>query len=109
MIRRTRQSAPRIGNDGVVEEFLQYNGVDEEGQCERLAETLLAEEVNTRWMVEFKTTIKGLAIEAMDIVDVTHPSQPSWAGKLFRVEEITQDEDDHIVIRALEYFEGAYI
>lgn len=103
------ERAPRIGNDGVVDDFLQYNAVVDESQVERLAETLLAEEVNTRWMVEFKTTIKGLALEPMDLIAVTHSSRPSWSGKLFRIEKIDLDEDDYMLIRALEYFEGAYI
>jgi hypothetical protein len=103
------ERAPRIGNDGVVDDTLKYLAVDSESQAERLAETILAEEVNRRWAIELKTNIKGLALEPTDIIDVTHSSQPSWAGKLFRIEEIGQDENDHMIIRALEYFEGAYI
>jgi hypothetical protein len=103
------ERAPRIGNDGVVEEFLNYPAVSDEGQAERLAQTVLVEEVAIVWAIELKTTIKGLALEPFDIIDVTHLSQPNWLGKLFRIESITQDEEDYIVIKATEYIEHAYI
>jgi hypothetical protein len=103
------ERAPRVGNDGLVEEFLQFNAVDEPGQAERLAATILAEEVNTRWNVEFKTNIKGLALEPTDLIDVTHPSRPAWSQKVFRIEEINVDDKDYLKIRASEYFEGAYL
>ncbi len=104
-----RARAPRVGNGGVVDEKLYLPAVSSQHQAERIGETILTEQVNTRWMVSFKTSIKGLPLEPFDIVDVTHSSQPAWAGKLFRIEEISHDEDDRMEIVASEYFEGAYL
>jgi hypothetical protein len=28
------------------------------------------------------------------VVDVTHPGQPTWAQKLFRIEELSHDDTD---------------
>jgi hypothetical protein len=98
----------QIGNDGVVSETLQVPAVDGLGQAERLAETMLREDVRSRWVAEWKTTVKGLALEVGDVVDVTHPSQPGWVGKLFRVEELSQDEQDLIMVKGSEYVGQAY-
>jgi hypothetical protein len=99
----------RLGNDGVVEETLRMLAVSTASQAERLGETMLREDVGTRWICEFKTTVKGLALQPGDVVDVTHPSQPAWAAKLFRVEDTTFDEADRLTIRASEYVGSAYI
>jgi hypothetical protein len=99
----------RLGNDGVVEETLRMLAVSTQTQAERLGETMLREDVGSRWLCEFKTTVKGLALEPGDVVDVTHPSQPSWAAKDFRIEEVSLDEMDRLIIRASEYVPSAYI
>jgi cell wall-associated NlpC family hydrolase len=99
----------RAGNGGVVEENLKFPAVDNQSQAERLAEIFLRNEINSVWRCSFKTTVLGLAIEVGDIVDVTHPSQPTWTAKLFRVEDYKLDEDGRIEFQLSEYFSGAEI
>lgn len=102
----------RVGfgnSEGVAEETLQMLAVDRETHAARLAETVLRENVRTGWVVELKTTVKGLAIEPGDIVDVTHPAKPNWSSKLFRVEEIELDEQDRLKLRLSEYLASCYI
>src|SRR6185295_11435187 len=105
-----RARADWAGNEGVIEnDALHLYSVDNETQAERIGETILRENVGADWICQFSTTVKGLAVEPGDIIDVTHPSQPEWAGKHFRVEDITHDEQDHLVLRCSEYFASAYI
>ena len=94
--------------DGVVEETLQMLAVDRETHAERLAETILRENVRTSWVVEFKTTVKGLALEPGDIIDLTHPAKPSWAAKLFRIEDLELDEQDRLKLKCSEYLASCY-
>jgi hypothetical protein len=104
-----RAKADRIGNDGVVEETVKFPAVTVPEQAERLAEQLLREDLGRDWICGFTTSVKGLAMEPGDIIDVTHPSQPGWVSKGFVVEEINNDEDDDLVFRCTEYVDSAYI
>lgn len=104
-----RSRAERVGNNGVVEENLKHPAVDNQEQAERIAETILREQVNSRWLCGFTTNIQGLALEPGDLVDITHSSQPSWVAKLFRIEDLGYDEQDRLQLKLSEYFEGAYI
>lgn len=99
----------RVGDHGIVEQTLKLPAIDNQPQAERFAEQVLREEVNTRWTCEFKTNIKGLALEPGDVITATHSSQPAWNQKPFRIEELTCDDQDHITLKCSEYFEGAYI
>jgi hypothetical protein len=101
--------ASRVGNLGVKPETYRMLAVDSQQQAERLAQIILMENTNVKWFGEFKTSLKGLALEPGDIIDLTHPSQPSWDQKLVRIEDISLDEKDHLTIRWSEYFEGAYV
>jgi hypothetical protein len=96
----------RAGNGGVVEENLKFPAVDNQSQAERLAEIYLRSQINSRWRCSLKTTVQGLALEVGDVVDITHPSQPTWAAKLFRVEDTKLDEDDRLELQLSEYFAG---
>lgn len=58
---------------------------------------------------QLKTNVKGLALEPGDVVDVTHPSQPTWAAKLFRIEELSHYDTDRLVLSLSEYAAQAYI
>ena len=98
-----------VGNLGIVDETLRIQAVDSEGQAERLAETILRENIGSNYLCEFKTTIKGLALEPGDVTDVTHASQPTWAGKLFRIEDISYDPQDYMALKCSEYYGAAYI
>ena len=94
--------------DGVVEETLQMLAVARETHAERLAETVLRENVRTSWVVEFKTTVKGLALEPGDLIDLTHPAKPNWAAKLFRIEDLEIDEQDRLKLKCSEYLASCY-
>jgi hypothetical protein len=93
----------RMGNDGVAEESYRVPAIDTVGQAERLATLMVSEEIAARWQTSFKTTVKGLALELGDVVDVTHSGHPAWSSKLFRIESLSQDESDRIEITAREY------
>ncbi len=84
-----RGREPRIGNDGVVEENLTFPAITDQGQAERLAGIILREHLGSMRTCQLKTNVKGLALEPGDVVDVTHPSQPTWSAKLFRIEELS--------------------
>jgi hypothetical protein len=103
------QRASRAGNNGIVEENLKFPAVTAISQAERLAATILGQEVRTRWACSFKTAIQGLALEPGDVVDVTHSSQPSWSAKLFRIEDVSHDQEDRMELKLSEYSEGYYI
>lgn len=104
-----RMRADQAGNDGVIEEVLHLLAVDRRSHAERLAEMILRENVGSRWMASWKTTIKGIALEPGDVVDVTHPARVNWSAKLMRIEELTHDEKDNLSLRLSEYVPSAYI
>jgi hypothetical protein len=101
--------APRFGNDGVLDDTVKVEAVDSHGQAERLAEMMLREGLASKWIVEFKTTIKGLALEPGDVVDVTNDVQPGWDQKLMRVEGVSLDAQDRMTLQCSEYVPEAYI
>ena len=104
-----RIRSDRAGNDGVVDENLKFPAITSVSQAERLAEMHLREEVGARWLVELTTSTKGLALQPGDVVDVTHGSQPDWAAKLFRVEQISDDEDGRLKLRLGDYVAEIFI
>jgi len=99
----------RVGNDGVVEQTLQFTAIDNDSQADRIGQVLLAEASNVFWTANFKTTVLGLALEPGDVIDLTHSSQPAWNQKLFRVENLQYGDDDRLELQVSEYFDGAYI
>ena len=104
-----RARSARIGNNGIVDMTVKLPAVDDFSQAERMAETLLREEVNTRWACGFKTNILGVALEPGDVIDVTHGSRPNWSEKLFRIEDIDYDPEDRMLLKCSEYVPAAYI
>ncbi len=104
-----RRRTTQAGNDGVVEEILHLQAVDRRSHAERLAELILRENVSSRWVAAWKTTILGLALEPGDIVDVTHPARSTWTAKKMRIEELTHDDQDRIALRLSEYVPHAYL
>lgn len=93
----------RLGNDGISDTNLKFQAVTSRTQAERLGDQILKENRNSRRMMRLKTTVKGLALQPGDLVDVTHSSKPDWSGKLFRVEEVDHDADDRLQIIGSEY------
>ena len=101
--------SPRAGNNGIVDANLKLAAVTNPAQAQRIGLAHLEEEVSARYRASWKTTIKGLALQPGDVVDLTHPSRPSWAAKLMRIEELNHDAEDRLEITAIEYTPGAYI
>ncbi len=89
----------RAGNDGVVDEALKFPAVTDRAMATRLAQDLLAESVGLDWTGQLTTTLIGLALEPGDIVDITHPSQPTWSAKLVRIDDLSTDADGRMVVR----------
>ena len=101
--------AERIGNNGIIDVSLKAPAIDNQVQAERYGEMILREDVQSRWACGFKTNIQGVALEIGDIVDVTHSSQSAWAAKLFRIEDISYDENDRMELKLSEYIPGCYL
>lgn len=98
-----------VGDNGIVEQTLHLPAIDNHAQAARYSEQLLRENVNIRWTCQLTTNVKGLALQPGDVITVTHPAQPAWSAKSFRIEELNYDADDQLVVKASEYFDGAYI
>jgi len=104
-----RARSPRAGNNGIVDANLKLAAVTNPAQAERIGLAFLEEEVNGRFRARWTTTIKGLALQVGDAVDITHPSRPSWAGRVMRIEDLSHDQDDRLEITATDYTPGAYL
>lgn len=101
--------AGRIGNDGVVEETLHMPGIDTLGQAERYAEERKRENLRISRSCQFKTTLRGLAIEPGDVVTITNSADPYWTSQLARVEDVEMDEQDRLTLRCSEYSGSVFI
>ncbi len=104
-----RLCADAAGNLGINDTTLHMPAVTSQTQAERIGEQILREYVNTEWISELTTNIQGLALEPGDLVTVTHHSQPTWAQKQMRIEELSLDDQDRLTLKVSEYFAGAYI
>lgn len=104
-----RDRAARIGNNGVVEDNLKFPAVTDQGQAERLAEMILREQVDSKWVYNWKTNIQGLPLQPGDLVDLTHPSLPGAGAKVLRLDNVGMDENDRMILTASEYVESAYV
>lgn len=98
---------PRLGNYGVAEENLKYPAVTALGQAERIATAALAEFVGSNWVYRLKTTIKGLALQVGDVVDVTNEAIPGVVDKLMRIEALEYDEQDRLSLTLSEFVAAA--
>ena len=99
----------RWGNEGVQEEVLHCPAVARETHAQRLAQTMLAENLGSQWVVECKLGFGGLSLEPGDVVGVTHPSQPTWSEKQFRIEEANLDDNGRLELKLSEYVPSAYL
>lgn len=97
----------RLGNGGLVEVDLKFPAVTNQQQAEFLANMYLRETLDSKRIYTWKTSVKGLALQPGDVVDVTHPSIPGVTKDL-RISQIEQDENDHLSFTADEYTSAAY-
>jgi len=104
-----RARAPRVGNNGIVDDNLKFPSVTTQDQAERLGYMLVQEQVSSNWQYKWTTNIRGLALQPGDIVDVTHPSLFPVGARVLRIETLEYDESDHLQITASEYVPSAYI
>src|SRR5262249_13605224 len=98
----------RVGNNGIVDDNLKFPALSTRDQAERLGNMMVQEQVYSNWVYRWKTSIRGLALQPGDIVDVTHPSLTS-PGKNLRIETLEYDEEDHLQIRVSDYVPSAAI
>lgn len=96
-------SRSAYGNEGIRSEALKYPAVDSAAQARRLAEEVISTELDIAWSVAFTCAIGGLALEPGDIISITHPAQPRWSAKLFRIDDCPLDENDRIQVKASEF------
>jgi len=100
-----RARAERLGNGGVVDEDLKLPAVTSLSQAERLGEMFVREQTGGARLLKWTANIKSLALQPMDVVDVTHPV---FEGTMnVRIEKLEHDENDRMVIIAREYVESA--
>jgi predicted phage tail protein len=97
----------RIGNGGVAEQQLKLAAVTNAAQAQRAAESILAQQVGSRWVYRLTTTVKGLALQPGDVVDLTHPCVAGTA--IGTVDSIDHDELDRLVVTVTEYVEGSIV
>lgn len=96
-------SRAAYGNEGIRSEALKYPAVDSAAQARRLAEEVISTELDIGWSVGFTCAIGGLALEPGDIISITHPAQPRWSAKLFRIDDLSLDDTDRIQVKASEF------
>lgn len=95
----------RLGNGGVVDRDLKLPAVTTLTQAERLGEMYVREQTGGNRVLKWTANIRGLALQPMDVVEVTHPA---LEGALdVRIEELEHDENDRLVITAREYVPSA--
>lgn len=98
----------RGGDNGISEATLKLPAVTTFPQAERLALSTLAENVGSNWRYSWRTTVKALALQPGDVVDVTHGTLPTITRYL-RITSLTHDENDYLAIEATEYVPAAYL
>ena len=96
------------GLEPILEKSLHFPAVTGWAQAYRLAQQRLAMELGRTWTVEFTTNLIGLALEPGDTIDLTHPAMPAWDNQLARIDEVSHDENDRLVIKASQYVELPY-
>lgn len=82
-------------------------GVTRPGQAGRLARFYHDSAFWANTFCEFRVGIDALMCEVGDVVAVSH-DVPGWTGKLFRILEITEDENDEMGLRCREYVPAIY-
>jgi len=95
----------RLGNNGIVPKDLKLVAVTSLPQSERLGEMFVREQTGGKRVLKWTANIQGLALQPMDVVDVTHPILETPME--VRIDELEHDEQDRLVITAREYVESA--
>jgi cell wall-associated NlpC family hydrolase len=103
------ERAVYLGNDGIQEGNVTLPAVTDLAHAQIVGHQMLGEGIHRDWMCALTTNIQGLALEPGDVVDVTHPSRPSWVQKLFRVEDLDYDDLDRLQVKLSEYSAAPYL
>lgn len=99
-------------NGRILQSDIALNFTDERIRADILAQHLL-KQLRLSWKVSFTCNIKGIAVEAMDVIAIKHPAV-GWDsgelsnGKLFRVNLVEILDTDTIKITAEEYDSSVY-
>jgi len=86
---------------------VQLHGVTRETQAARLAQFYLDSAISNQIILIFRVSIQNIAFEVGDVIDITH-SLPGWTGKLFRIMEISEEENDEMLVTCREYNANIY-
>lgn len=99
-------------NGRILQSDIALNFTNERIRADILAQHLL-KQLRLSWKVSFTCNIKGIAVEAMDVIAIKHPAV-GWDsgelsnGKLFRVNLVEILDTDTIKITAEEYDSSVY-
>lgn len=93
-------------NNRLLEAELSFPFTNEQIRVDILSQHFLKQS-RLNWKVEFTANLKGLKVEAMDIISITH-SRVGWVNKPFRVVQMTIETSDTIKISCEEYDNSVY-
>ena len=82
-------------------------GIKRRSQAQRMAYYYLNKAVHCGNACTFRVSINGLQAEVGDVIAISHDI-PRWQGKLFRIAEIQEAENDELTLGCLEHSESVY-
>lgn len=97
-IERTGERRDRVFN---------LTGIKRRTQAQRMAYYYLNKAIHCPHACAFRVGVNALQAEVGDVVAISHDI-PKWQGKLFRIAEIMEAENDELVLGCLEYSEAVY-
>jgi hypothetical protein len=89
------------------ERVLNLTGIKRRSQAQRMAYYYLNKSIHCSHACAFNVSINALHAEVGDVIAVSHDI-PQWHGKLFRIAEIQESENDELVLGCLEHSEAVY-
>jgi len=87
--------------------ILNLTGIKRRSQAQRMAQYFLNKAVHCSNACTFRVGINALQAEVGDVVAVSHDI-PRWHGKLFKIVEIQEAENDELTLGCLEHNEAVY-
>jgi hypothetical protein len=92
---------------GYKQETLSLLGIRNHDQAWRMANYYLRLKHYTNTACAFATGAEGLQLDPADIINITHPA-PGWSNKPFKIIRLEYNQDDTVVIEAVEYDPAIY-
>lgn len=91
----------------VKEETISLLGISRFEQAGRMARYYLNKKKYCNTFTEFRVGIDSLHCEVGDVISVSH-DVPGWIDKKFRILEISEYENDEMILKGQEYNEGVF-